>query len=96
MPVSTALIRAHLNLEEGRDEDLLTHYAKVAKVWVEAYTGQWFDLESPLMVQAVLLLVAHQYESREAVTFSSPYQLPFGVHDLLSPLKARVTGYPFG
>ncbi|WP_277749171.1 hypothetical protein [Paenirhodobacter populi] len=27
------------------------------------------------------------------VTFASTYQLPFGVHDLLSPLKALVTGY---
>lgn len=93
MPLSTALIRAHLNVEEGRDEDLLTHYANVATMWVEAYTGQPFFLDNALMVQAALLLVAHQYESREAVTFSSPYQLPFGVHDLLSPLKNRVTGW---
>lgn len=92
-PVPIALIRAHLNLEDDRDEALLTHYAEVAAMWVKEYTGQSFWPEHPLMVQAVLLLVAHQYESREAIAFASPYQLPFGVHDLLSPLKERVTGH---
>ncbi len=91
MTVPVALIRAHLNIEDDRDDDLLIHYASVATMWVEAYTGQPFLTEHPLMTQAALLLVAHQYEAREAVTFSSPYQLPFGVHDLLSPLKERVT-----
>ena len=91
MSVPLALIRAHLNLDDDRDPDLLTHYANVAAMWVAAYTGQPFTADNALMVQAALLLVAHQYEAREAVTFSSPYQLPFGVHDLLSPLKERVT-----
>lgn len=95
MPLSPALIRAHLNLEPGddRDEALLTHYANVAQAWVAAYTGTAYDDAQPLMVQAALLLVAHQYESREGVTFANPYQLPYGVHDLLSPLKVRVPGY---
>lgn len=93
MPLPIALIRAHLNLDDDRDGDLLTHYANVAQAWVQAYTGQPFDDGNALMVQAALLLVAHQYESREGVTFASPYQLPFGVHDLLSPLKDRITGY---
>lgn len=92
IPVSIALIRAHLNIDDDRDEALLTHYAEVAAAWIVEYTGKSFSPDRPLMVQAVLLLVAHQYESREAITFASPYQLPFGVHDLLSPLKERVTG----
>ena len=93
MPLPLALIRAHLSLDDDRDPDLLTHYANVAAVWVAAYTGQPFDANNALMAQAALLLVAHQYESREGVTFASPYQLPFGVHDLLSPLKQRITGH---
>ena len=93
MSVPIALIRAHLSIDDDRDADLLTHYVNVAAAWVAAYTGQPFRAESALMVQAALLLVAHQYESREGVTFANPYQLPFGVHDLLSPLKERVTGH---
>lgn len=93
IPLPIALIRAHLNLDNDRDGDLLTHHANVVQVWIQAYTGQPFDADNPLMVQAALLLVAHQYEAREAVTFANPHQLPFGVHAFLSPLKERVTGY---
>lgn len=92
MPVSLTLIRAHLNLDDDTDTELLTHYRDAAEAWVSAYIGEPFSNSYALMVQAVLLLVAHQYESREAVVFSSSFQLPFGVTDLLSPLKDRVTG----
>lgn len=87
------LIRSHLNLDHSDDDTLLTHYASVAETWVAAYTGAPFDLEYALMVQAALLMIAHMYEAREAIAFSNPYSLPFGVHDLLSPLKERITGY---
>lgn len=93
MSLPLPLIRAHLNLDDDADDDLLTHYGNVAALWVAAYTGQAYDPANALMVQAALLLVGAQYESREAVTFSNPYAVPFGVHDLLSPLKERVTGY---
>ncbi|WP_411837032.1 head-tail connector protein [Paracoccus sp. ME4] len=93
MSLPIALIRAHLVIDHDADDQLLTHYGNVAGMWIAAYTGQPFDANNALMVQAALLLVATQYESREAVTFSNAYQLPFGVHDLLSPLKDRVTGH---
>lgn len=93
MSLPLALIRAHLVIDHEADDDLLTHYANVAALWVVAYTGRPFDAANALMAQAALLLVATQYESREAVTFSNAYQLPYGVHDLLSPLKERVTGH---
>ena len=92
-PLPLALIRAHLNLDGDRDSDLLTHYAHVAVKWVQAYTGQTFDSDNPLMAQAGLLLVARQYEAREAVSLANGYRLPFGVHDQLSPLKDRITGH---
>ncbi|MFC0200582.1 head-tail connector protein [Paracoccus rhizosphaerae] len=93
MPLPIALIRAHLVIDHEADDDLLTHYANVAAAWVSAYTARPFDPAQPLMAQAALLLIATQYESREAVTFSNAYQLPYGVHDLLSPLKERITGH---
>lgn len=90
--MSLALIRAHLNFELNPAESpLRTHYGHVAGAWVQAYNGQAFDDDNALMVQAALLMVVHQYESRKAVSFASAYQLPFGVHELLSPLKKRVT-----
>lgn len=89
------LVRAHLNFlpDETADDAILTHYIAVAEAWVASFTGLPFDDTNALMVQAALLLVAHQYEAREAVTFSSAYQLPFGVHDLLSGLKRQVISY---
>lgn len=101
MPLPLALVRAHLNLDESpdlpeghyADPDLLAHYARVAELWVAAYVGQPFDADNALMVQAALLLISHQYEAREAVTFSSAYRLPYGVHDLLAPLKHQVVGH---
>lgn len=70
MPVPLALIRAHLSLDDDRDPELLTHYANVAAAWVQAYTGQPFALDNPIMVQAALLMVAHQYVARVAVILS--------------------------
>lgn len=95
MPVSLGLIKAHLNLlpEETGDDDLLAHHARVAETWISAYIGAPFDDQSALMVQAALLMVATMHQTREAITFSNQYMLPFGVHDLLSPLKERVVGY---
>lgn len=93
MTLPLSLIRAHLVVDHSDEDQLLTHYGNVAAAWVAAYVGAPFDPKNALMVQAALLLVATQYESREAVTFANAYQLPFGVHDLLSPLKERVTGH---
>ncbi|REG26212.1 phage gp6-like head-tail connector protein (plasmid) [Paracoccus versutus] len=95
MPIPLALVRAHLNFlpDEAADDAILTHYGNVAEAWVASYTGLPFDADNPLMLQAALMLIAHQYEAREAVTFASAYQLPFGVTDLLSGIKRQVLGY---
>lgn len=87
------LIRSHLVLDHQDDDALLNHYASVAETWVSAYIGAPFDAGNHLMVQAVLLMVAHQHQSREAIVYGSAYLLPLGVADLLSPLKTRITGH---
>lgn len=101
MPISLALVRAHLNLDDTpdlpggyhTDADLLAHYGRVAEAWIASYTGLPFDAENALMVQAALLLIGHQHEAREAVTFSSAYSLPYGVTDLLAGLKRQIVSY---
>ena len=93
MPLPIDLIRSHLIIDHEQDDALLSHYATVAETWIAAYTGTPFDPDNALMIQAALLLIAHQYENREGVTFSHAYSLPYGVHDLLSPLKERIVGY---
>ena len=95
MPIPAALVRAHLNFlpDETADDAILAHYGNVAEAWVVSYTGEPFDPDNALMLQAALMLIAHQYEAREAVTFASAYQLPFGVTDLLAGIKRQVVGY---
>lgn len=95
MPLPAALVRAHLNFlpDETADDAILNHYGNVAEAWVASYTGLPFDPDNVLMLQAALMLVAHQYEAREAVTFASAYQLPFGVTDLLAGIKRQIVGY---
>lgn len=89
---SLSLVKAHTNIDGDHDDELLMHYISAAEAWVAAYIGAPFS-RHPLETQAVLLMVAHQYENREAISYSNPYTVAFGVHDLLSPLKARVTGH---
>lgn len=88
-----ALIRAHLNLDHEADDELLTHYADAAEAWVASYTGLPFDRTEPRMIQAVLLLVGHSYIMREAASFARPFSIPYGIEDLLSGLKTRITGH---
>lgn len=88
-----ALIRAHLNLDHEADDELLEHYAGAAESWVASYTGTSFDRTEPRMIQAVLLMTGHSYAVREAATFARPFSVPYGVEDVLSGLKTRITGH---
>lgn len=88
-----ALVRAHLNLDHEADDALLEHYAGAAESWIASYIGTPFDPAEPRMTQAVLLLVGHSYIMREAASFARPFSIPYGVEDLLSGLKTRITGH---
>lgn len=96
MAISLDLVRSHLRFLPGElveENAILEHYARVSEAWITAYIGGPFDDQDPLQVQAALMLIGHQFENREGVVFSNPYALPWGVRELLSPRKARITGY---
>lgn len=86
------LVKQHLNIDHDADDALLTHYTAAAEAWIASYTGQPFG-GSPVEVQAVLLLTGHSYNIREASSFARPFSVPYGVEDMLSGLKARITGH---
>jgi uncharacterized phiE125 gp8 family phage protein len=44
------------------------------------------DIPTPL-IHAVRLMVAHLYESRQAVAYSQSYEVPLGLHSVLSPYR---------
>lgn len=89
-----ALLKAQLNIIGDHDDALLAHKLAAAEAWIAKYTGD--PLPDPVpadVTEAVLMLAAHWYEAREAVSFASPFAIPFGVHDLLSSHKRVVVGH---
>ena len=77
--------KAHLNLLPDDDEPLLAHRLEAAEAYCASYVGGYLaDPYSAAVKQAVLMLAAYWHELHEAaVVGGNPYQVPFGVHDLL-------------
>lgn len=54
--------------------------------FVAGYGDALADVPAPIL-QAIRLLVAHWYESREAVAFATPHEIPMGVATLIQPYR---------
>jgi len=94
-------IKAHCNIVGSDDDALLANYIAAAEEWAGDFIGK--DLASyatdvpPAPVpekakQAVRQLVAYWYDQRESAVVGltggvSSTQVPFGVADLLRPLR---------
>jgi hypothetical protein len=91
MAVSLASLKAHLNITDDTDNELLTDKLAAASAWIAAYTGGEpgaSDIPSPVE-EATRQLAAHLYENREATLIGITAQtLPFGMLDLLAPCRA--------
>ncbi|QLQ19214.1 MAG: phage gp6-like head-tail connector protein [Exiguobacterium profundum] len=92
--VSLPDLKAHLNLDHNLDDALLSLKLDAAEEYVANIIGVPF-LDDLLPVpatirQAILMLAAHWYESREAALPGAPFAVPFGVHDLLQSHRAWV------
>lgn len=89
MPIiPVADLRAHLNLDHEADDALLTQQLDAAEEYVSYAVGSPMmpSLDQPIaptIRQAVLMLAAFWYETREAALPGVPYAVPFGVSDLL-------------
>ena len=87
MPVTVTVpeLRAQLNLDSEHDDALLAQKIDAAEAYCASFMGGWIPDPAPAAVkQAVMMLAAYWYELREAaVVGGNPYQVPFGVHDLL-------------
>ncbi|MCW2485942.1 phage gp6-like head-tail connector protein [Candidatus Symbiopectobacterium sp. NZEC127] len=98
------LVKAHCRVETGSDEDtLLNAYILAAGKRVQTYTrrklyenedveGYAEDEDRLLLTEdvqvAMLLLIGHWYENREAVVIGLSVQpLPFAVESLLQPYR---------
>lgn len=93
MPVITLDdAKAHLNLSTGTDDVLLSGQIDAA----EAYVSRWLPVPLPEMTtvpadlrQAILMLVGHYYENREATLVGvSAEEVPYGVQSILDQHRA--------
>ena len=93
MTVSTANLKAHLNLTTDADDSLLGDKIAASSQWIAEYTGipiDATDMPAPVN-EAIRQLAAHLYENREATLVGVSVQsLPFGLLDLLMPYRAWV------
>ena len=93
MMISTANLKAHLNITSNADDALLDDKIAASSEWIAQYTGiplDATDIPAPVN-EAVRQLAAHLYENREATLIGVTAQsLPFGLLDLLMPYRAWV------
>ena len=87
--ITTDDLRAHLNLAEGQDEELLTAKIEAAQAMVAAYVGAELDQDAPApLKEAVRRLAAELYENRElSVVGERAAELPYGIFDLVGPYR---------
>lgn len=93
MTISTANLKAHLNITTDGDDALLADKIAAASEWIAQYTAIPIDApDMPAPVnEAIRQLAAHLYENREATLIGVTAQsLPFGLLDLLMPYRAWV------
>lgn len=90
--VPVALLKAQLYIEHDLDDALLTQKLDAAEGYVAAFIGGTLpDPVPPAMLQAVLMLAAHWFETREAaVAGSAPASVPYGVGELLQSYRRWV------
>ena len=93
MTVSTANLKAHLNISTDMDDGLLSDKIAASSEWIAQYTGipiDASDMPAPVN-EAIRQLAAHLYENREATLVGVTAQsLPFGLLDLLMPYREWV------
>lgn len=93
MSVSLEDAKAHLNITIDADDALITRLISVAQDWLERQLGygiatRYPDGMPPAINHAVLLMVAHYYENREAALVGVNAQtLPFGVIDIVNDYR---------
>lgn len=86
--------KAHLNMDavDSADDWILFDKIEAAEAWIDRWLPEpMADMESvPAdLKQAVLMLVAHFYENREATLVGvSAEEIPFGVWDIINQHRA--------
>jgi uncharacterized phage protein (predicted DNA packaging) len=94
--VTLSLAKAHLNIDNSSDDELLQLYIDAAEAWFQAQTGRVLAEMQPIPADiklAILKLVAFYYMQREAVSFGDAVRLaPYGVQAVANAYRERWFG----
>lgn len=86
--------KAHLNISDDADDTLIEAKIAAAEGHVESYLGKAlseFDPMPAVIPEAILQLVGHLFENREASLVGVSSELaPLGFYDLLAPHREYV------
>lgn len=93
MYITVQDIKKHLNIDFNEDDTYIADLIEAAEDYIRTYCNRPLEELAegntlrPAVKHAVRLLVGHWYNSREAVAFSTPSELPFGLAAILIPMK---------
>lgn len=73
-------VKHQCRIEHDDEDGLLTGYIDAAKAYAAAWIDGELDEANPAQQQALLLLIGHWYENREAVNndYQAPAPIPHG------------------
>ncbi|WP_064245887.1 head-tail connector protein [Rhizobium ruizarguesonis] len=87
--VSLAEAKAHLRISFAADDDYVTSLLEAAEGYVSEI-GVAIAAPVPAPIRhAVLLLISHWYNAREAAATEPPRAIAFGVDALLQPFREQ-------
>lgn len=90
MTIDLALAKAQARVTHDAEDALITSYIAAAQAWVERYIGMTLAEadDAPELDQAMLLLVGHWYQNREAAVVGTiSGDLAMAVKELAGPLR---------
>lgn len=87
--VDLADAKAHLRITFAADDAYITGLIEAAEDYVESVGVAFATPIQPAVRHAVLLIVSHFYNHREAVTAEAVNAMPFGVNALLQPFREQ-------
>lgn len=87
--ITLEMVKHQCRIDHDDEDDLLMRYLNAALIHASNYIDGLLDESNPVVQQAVLLLVGHWYDNREAVNndYQTPQSISFGFEALLQPYR---------